>query len=91
MTDDLIKELEEYMCRLYGGKTSSDVNALRNEVFWKTFKNKEQVTDLFHLPPCRSSLKLHEATILRKFGDKLIRKSWSMKVVNNMDGMKIIR
>ena len=58
MTDDLIKELEEYVCRLYGGK-SSDVNALRNEIFWKTLKNKKRVINLFHLPPCRSSLKLH--------------------------------
>ena len=32
MTDDLIKELEEYLCHLYGGK-SSGVNALRNEIF----------------------------------------------------------
>ena len=30
MLDDLIKELEEYVCRLYGGKTL-DMNALRNE------------------------------------------------------------
>ena len=57
MTDDLIKELEEYVSCLYGGK-SSDVNALRNEIFWKTIKNKKQIINLFHLPPCRSSLKL---------------------------------
>ena len=58
MTDDLIKELEEYVCCLYGGK-SSDVNALRNEILWKTIKNKKQIINLFHLPPCRSSLILH--------------------------------
>ena len=58
MTDDLIKKLEEYMCHLDGGK-SSVVNAVRNEIFWKTLKNKKRVIDLFHLPPCRSSLKLH--------------------------------
>ena len=59
MTDDLIKELEEYLCHLYGGK-SSDVNALiRNEIFSKIIKNKKRVIDLFHLPPYRSSLKLH--------------------------------
>ena len=46
------------MCRLYGGK-SLHVNALRNEIFWKTFKNKKRVIDLFHLPPCRPWLKLH--------------------------------
>ena len=57
MTHDLIKELEEYVCRLYGGK-SSDVNALRNEIFLKTLKNKKRVINLFHLPPCQSSLKL---------------------------------
>ena len=34
---------------------------------------------------------LEEPTILRKLGDKLIRKSWSMIVLNDMDGMKIIR
>ena len=45
------------MCRLYGGK-SSDVNGLRNEIFW-TSKNKKRVTDLFNLPLCQSSLKLH--------------------------------
>ena len=55
MTDDLIKELEEYVCRLYGGK-SSDMNALRNEIFRKTLKEKKRVICLFHLPPCRSSL-----------------------------------
>ena len=30
------------MCGQYGGK-SSDVNALRNEIFWETLKNKERV------------------------------------------------
>ena len=35
------------------------MNALRNEIFWKTFKNKKRVIDLFNLPLCRSSLKLH--------------------------------
>ena len=59
MTEDLIKELEGYVCRLYGGK-SSDVNALRNEIFWQTLKNKKRVNNLFYLPPCRSSLKLHD-------------------------------
>ena len=34
---------------------------------------------------------LEEVTILEKFGDKLIRISWCMKSLNNMDGMKIIR
>ena len=32
MTDDLIKELQDYVRRLYGGK-NSDVNALRNEIY----------------------------------------------------------
>ena len=50
MTDDLTKELEEYISYLFGGKTS-DVTAPRNEIFWKTLKNKKQVIDLFHLPP----------------------------------------
>ena len=40
MTDDLIKELEQYVCCLYDGKIS-DINALRNEIFWKTLKNKK--------------------------------------------------
>ena len=31
MTGNLMKELEEYVCRLHDGK-SSDVNALRNEI-----------------------------------------------------------
>ena len=43
ITDDLIKELEEYVCRLYGGK-SSNVNALRNEIFWKTLKKEKKET-----------------------------------------------
>ena len=58
MTDDLTKELEEYISYLFGGKTL-DVTAPRNEIFWKTLKNKKQVIDLFHLPPWWSSLKLH--------------------------------
>ena len=75
MTDDLIKELGESVCRLYGGK-SSDVNALRNEIFWKTLKNKKRVNNLFYLPPCRSPLKLHAkrsnytAKILRQADQK---------------------
>ena len=32
-----------------------------------------------------------EVTVLENFGDKLIRKPWSMKVLSKMDGMKIIR
>ena len=58
MTDDLIKELEQYVCCLYDGKIS-DINALRNEIFWKTLKNKKWVVDLIHLPTSRSSSKLH--------------------------------
>ena len=79
------------MCRLYGGK-SSDVNALRNEIFWKSFKNKKRVIDLFHLPPCRPWLKLHarRSSLTGKFGDMLIRKSCSIKVLNNMNGLNII-
>ena len=34
---------------------------------------------------------LEKAIILPKFGEKLIRKAWSIKVLNNMDGMKSIR
>ena len=41
MTDDLIKELEEYVCCLCGGE-SSDINALRNEILWKTLKDKKE-------------------------------------------------
>ena len=49
ITDDLIKELEEYVCRLYGGK-SSNVNALRNEIFWKTLKkgNESLIYLIYH-------------------------------------------
>ena len=46
MTDDLMKELEEYVCRLYGGK-SSDVNTLRNEIFW-IFRSKTRNESLFY-------------------------------------------
>ena len=81
MTDDLVKEIEEYVCRLYGGKTSN-MNALRNGIFWKTCKNQKRIVDLFYLPPCQSSLKLlEEAAVLQKFGYNLNRKSWSMKVL----------
>ena len=37
MTDVLIKELEVYVCHLYGCKIS-DVNALGNEILWRTSK-----------------------------------------------------
>ena len=46
MTDDLMKELEEYVCHLYGGK-SSDVNTLRNEIFW-IFRSKTRNESLFY-------------------------------------------
>ena len=58
MTDYFIKELEEYVCRLYGDKISG-ANALGNEIYWQTLKSKKLAIDLFHLPPCRSLLKLH--------------------------------
>ena len=69
------------MCRLYGGK-SSDANALRNEIFWKTFKNNKRVIDLFNLSPCRSSLKLparrsnYIAKIWRQADQKLMVYEW---------------
>ena len=80
------------MCRLYGGK-SSDVNGLRNEIFW-TFKNKKRVTDLFNLPLCQSSLKLHArrsnyiAKIWRQADQKIMVFE---SLQQHMDGMKIIR
>ena len=55
------------------------MNALRNEIFWKTFKNKKRVIDLFNLPLCRSSLKLHarrsNGTV--KIWRQADQKSWS--------------
>ena len=38
MTDNIMKKLEECISRLSGSKTS-DVNALRNAMLWKTLKN----------------------------------------------------
>lgn len=54
------------------------MNALRNEIFWKTLKNNRQSIVLFYLPSCKSSLKLYARTsnYIRNFGDKLVRKSY---------------
>ena len=58
ISEQMYKDLETFVCRLYGGK-GDDVNKLRSEIFWRTLKKKGQVIDLSLLPPCRISLHLH--------------------------------
>ena len=58
VSKQLYKDLETFVCRLYGGK-GDDVNELCSEIFWRTLKTKKRIINLTLLPPCRMSLHLH--------------------------------
>ena len=58
VSEELHKEMEKFVCSLYGGK-GDNINKLYPEIFWKTWNKKGQVIDLSLPPPCRSSLRLH--------------------------------
>ena len=78
VSDQLYKDLETFVCRLYGGK-GNDVNKLRAELFWKTWRKKGKVIDLSLLPPCQMSLRLH---IIRS---NYIARIWRQASTNMME------
>lgn len=60
-SDELLQNIEEFVCRLYGERKVREVNQARRNIFWRTLKKKTKVIDLSLLPPCKLSL-LHHLT-----------------------------
>ena len=58
LSDQLVSELEEYVCYLYGSR-SKDINLVQYNIYTKKYTNENKIIDMCSLPPCRSVLKLH--------------------------------
>ena len=61
LTNDLYKNAEKCVCKLYGNNLLENVNDLRSKLYWNFVKKNGKVPDLSLLPPCSSSLKKHTA------------------------------
>lgn len=55
VTEPLNASLEQFVCQMYGGKETNDVNKLRYDLYCS--KGGSIMPEL--LPPCRSTLRLH--------------------------------
>ena len=58
-SDDLIQELENFVCVLYGDQRIGSVDELRYRMFMHKFEKEGKVFDLSLLPPCKANLQLH--------------------------------
>ena len=63
---DVVKSLEQFVCRIYGSKKEFDINRLRASIVNKKFSPGDnrpiancKGIDLSQLPPCRQSLIKH--------------------------------
>ena len=58
MSEELFKQLEEFVCYLYGMRIKS-VNEVRWRLFEKKHKRENKIADLWSLPPCQEVLRYH--------------------------------
>ena len=58
-SESLMNSLEEFVCYLFGSRRLKKINLLRFHLFQKSYKQKEEITDLALLPPCQETLRLH--------------------------------
>ena len=58
LTEDILLQLEEFVCYLYGVKIKF-VNDARWSLFDRKYKRENKVPDLSSLPPSRQSLVYH--------------------------------
>ena len=58
LTEELKRELEHFVCALYGSKLK-DVDLVRHEMFKKKMSKEKKIKDMALLAPCRSVLELH--------------------------------
>ena len=54
-----MNSLEEFVCYLFGSRRLKKINLLRFHLLQKSYKQKEEITDLALLPPCQETLRLH--------------------------------
>ena len=66
MTDNVMHELERFVCSLYGRPGNDNVNKVRYDIFKQKFKVRSSSlvstligTDLSLLPPCQKALQMH--------------------------------
>ena len=57
--ESLMNSLEKFVCYLFGSRRLKKINLLRFHLFQKSYKQKEEITDLALLPPCQETLRLH--------------------------------
>lgn len=64
--EDTSRQLETFVCHMYGKPKYTDVNSLRTDIFRQKYQPKSEEPlssvdgiDLSLLPPCRSSLSMH--------------------------------
>ena len=59
LDEDTLKEIELYVCALYGYRRLCSVNDVRKKIFWKYYEGKNRIVELCFLPPCQINLRYH--------------------------------
>ena len=67
VSDDIVDQLEQFVCHMYGKSTYKDVNKVRWDIFKSRYGAKTHAKsftisngiDLSLLPPCMADLRLH--------------------------------
>ena len=59
LDEDTFKEIELYVCKLYGYPRLSSVIEVRKKIFWKYYDDKNRIVELCFLPPCQMNLRYH--------------------------------
>ena len=57
--EEVSKNLERFVCSLYGKNRLEDVNNARSSIFWQRYNKSKKITELCMLPPCHGNLMLH--------------------------------
>ena len=59
LQEDTLKEIESFVCKLYGYKKLSSVNGVRKCIFMSKYDKGKKSLDLCMLPSCQDNLRLH--------------------------------
>lgn len=57
--DDIIQQIETFVCAIYGFSHLNSVDQVRKEIFLRKYEREGKTIDLSLLPPCSVNLHLH--------------------------------
>ena len=78
-SESLSKQLEEFVCLLFGSRRLKNINEVRYHLFKQKYDCQNKIIDLSLLPPCKSSLQLH---ILRTC---YVARIWRLSLTSHHD------